>query len=110
MSQIGVVILIAGGAFAAGFTLALWLAPAAPPTPAGTLAFFASRLLTAAATMLLALDIYAAIRRQTLADKLLGETFPADFSERLASALTGGGVLLLLAAVVAVLGARLPAK
>jgi hypothetical protein len=108
ISATGVVILIAGSALVAGFTVALRVGPPAPPTAEGSLIFFTSRLVAAAGVAAGALDIYSSIKTQSLSEEILGHPVAVRLSEQLGGAMADSGVLLGLACALGLLGARLP--
>lgn len=110
LSANGVVILIAGSSFIAGFTLALRIGPPAPPTAEGSLIFFTSRLVAAAGVAAATLGIYSSVKTQSLSEELLGRPAVSRLAEQLAVALSDAGVLLGLACALALLGARLPGR
>lgn len=103
----GAMILVAGGAFALGFTVALWLGPAIPDTPAGSPVFLVSRLVVGAGVAVAVLEAYAAIRQQALAAEILREQRPSVLSGRLSVAGYHAGVLIGLGCALAALGTRL---
>lgn len=108
LSANGVVILIAGLAFAGGFTVALRVGPPAPPTAEGSLVFFTSRLVAAAGVAAGALQIYAGIKTQSLSEDILGHPVGYRLAEQLGAALADAGILLALACALGLLGLRLP--
>ncbi len=107
-SPTGTVILLGGFAFAAGFTVALRVGPAAPLTAEGSLIYFTSRLVAAAGIAAGTLGIYASVKTQSLTEDLFGHPMPFRLAEQLALALSDAGVLLALACALALLGSRLP--